>query len=206
MLTPQSLAQLLDTLPHETRNVEHKGPGPMSDPLLGQVLRAMHGLVNIRDGGYVLVGVDDSANPSGLSASDLATWNHDDLADQVARYAQPVIEFDSAAVIPSGHTLPILVVAVREFAEVPVICQRDRPEPGAKGRLFLRGGALYVRRRGKPSTSEVPDAAEMRELLDLAMEKRLSAFLGVAQRAGLQVGGERDVDAYDEELKRFSSE
>jgi hypothetical protein len=44
---------------------------------------------------------------------------------------------------------------------------------------------LYVRGRGKPETIEVPTQTEMRELLELAVDKGVQAFLARAGRVGL---------------------
>ena len=80
-------------LGHELRGVEFKGPGPVSSGrLVAQVVKAVLGLANIRDGGRVIVGVEDNGNvlnPIGIGDDDLSTWTYDAVADQVARYADP---------------------------------------------------------------------------------------------------------------------
>jgi hypothetical protein len=49
---------------------------------------------------------------------------------------------------------------------------------------MLRKGALHVRTRTVPETTEVAFSVEMREVLDLATEKALRNFVGIAARAG----------------------
>ena len=96
-MTDQEFAQII-TLGHETRGIELKGPGPLSNRrLAAQVVRAVLGMANRRDGGRVIIGVEDNSgviNPVGLSSSDLATWNYDDVAARIAVYADPGVEFD----------------------------------------------------------------------------------------------------------------
>jgi hypothetical protein len=56
--------------------------------------------------------------------------------------------------------------------------------PGKKSPV-LRRGACYVRASHKPETSEIPSEQEMRELLELAIDKGVVKFLARVQKAGL---------------------
>lgn len=153
-------------------------------------------MANKRDGGVVILGVDDdnrTLNPTGLSKGDLITWNHDDLADAVARYADPFLSFEEA-VMRRGD-LSFLVLSIQEFEEIPVLCKKDFPG-------VLRAGACYVRSRRKPETSEIPTQTEMRELLELATEKRLRRYIELSQISGSVSGSS---DRYDQEWQRSLS-
>src|SRR5918992_3524376 len=74
----------------------------------------------------------------------------------------------------------VRVIQVKEFADIPVLCKRSYDN-------VLREGACYVRSRRKPETSEIPTLADMRDLLDLATEKRLREHLALLERIGLIV-------------------
>ena len=50
---------------------------------------------------------------------------------------------------------------------------------------MLRKGALYVRAKRKPETSEIPTQEDMRALLELATRKSLAAFVALAHKSGL---------------------
>ncbi len=175
----EEFAQRL-ALGHETRGTEFKGPGPQSDRrLVAQVVRAVLGMANRRDGGSVIIGVEDNGgvlNPVGLSESDLATWTYDNMADQIARYADPSVRFELEPKAYNGNSY--VVLEVEEFSDIPVLCKRAYDN-------VLRDGACYVRSRRKPETSEIPTQADMRDLLELATEKSLRRFIAQAQRAGL---------------------
>ena len=180
-MTDEEFAQIL-ALGHETRGVEFKGPGPLSNRrLAAQVVRAVLGMANRRDGGVVIIGVEDNnnaLNPVGLHADEVATWNYDDVADRIAVYADPSVEFELE---PKGYNgNQYVVIQVEEFADVPVICKRSYDD-------VLRDGACYVRSRRKPETSEVPTFADMRDLLDLAIDKGVVQYLDRARRLGLIV-------------------
>ncbi len=178
-MTDQEFAAIL-ALGRETFGVEFKEPGPISNGrLVAQVVRAVLAMANRRDGGRVIIGVDDNAgelNPVGLSATDLATWHYDNVADQIARYADPGVSFNLVVTVYKGASYVVLAVA--EFPDIPVLCKRAYDD-------VLRDGACYVRTRRKPETSEIPTQTEMRELLDLAVEKRVRQYLEQARRVGL---------------------
>ena len=180
-MTVEELAQIL-ALGHETRGVEFKGPGPLSNRrLAAQVVRAVLGMANRRDGGLVIIGVEDNnstLNPVGLNSSDLVTWNYDDVADRIAVYADPNVEFEIETKEYTGNQY--VVIQVEEFSDVPVLCKRDYPN-------VLRQGACYVRSRRKPETSEIPTSADMRDLMELAIDKGVIQYLDRAQRLGLIV-------------------
>jgi predicted HTH transcriptional regulator len=180
-MTDEEFAQIL-ALGHETRGIEFKGPGPLSNGrLVAQVVRAVLGMANRRDGGSVIIGVEDNGNllnPVGLSEADLATWEYDLIADQIARYADPSVSFERE--IKEYNNARYVVLTIDEFSDIPVLCKRPYNN-------VLREGACYVRSRRKPETSEIPTSPDMRDLLELATEKGVIQYLERAQRVGLIV-------------------
>lgn len=191
-------------LGYESRGVEFKGPAPRSNGwMFAKTLRAMMGMANRRDGGYVFVGVDEKGktpNPVGLNASDLATWNYDDFAAAVAPYAAPNIKFDLEVLPYKGAQ--ILIVRVHEFEDVPVICRKEAQyaDPaGGKIVHVLKSGACYVRSRAKPETAEVSTEADMRDLIDLAVDKDIQRFMRRATSAGFSKPAD-DAQLFDKQL------
>lgn len=189
VMTPQDLAELLAT-GSERYDVEYKNPGSRDDKaFFSGVARAVLAMANRRDGGVVVVGVNEqrgsAATLLGLTAPQLATWNHDNVRDALAVYAEPSVDVDVHHVTLDGKTA--VVIRVREFADIPVLCRKD----GEK----VREGALYVRSRRKAESVEVPRQAEMRDLIELATEKRLRAFFQTASAAGIRLGGPAGVTA-----------
>lgn len=187
---------------HEIQGVEFKAPGSIKNRrLLAQIVRAALGMANRRYGGEIIIGVEEDSNntpvPIGLSPSDLATWTYDDLSSSISTYADPSVTFESYAFEYEGKQF--LIIEVEEFDDIPVICKRSYDD-------VLRDGACYVRPRRKPETSEIPSQADMRDLLDLATEKRLRKFLATAQSVGLVDGsspGVSDEDRFAEEITSF---
>ena len=171
---------------YESRGIEFKGPGIRSErPFLAQVARAVMGLANRRDGGSVILGVQDDGgilSPIGLADDHLESWRaYDDVAESINEYASPSVAFDRE--IFSFRGSQYVILNVREFVSIPVLCRRGYNIPN--GRQVLREGACYVRSAHKPETSEIPSEQEMRELLDLAIEKGVREYLERARRVGL---------------------
>ena len=181
-MTGEELARIINT-GHELRGTEFKGPGALSDRrLVAQVVKAVLGMSNRQHGGRVIVGVRDDGqtlDPAGLTAEQLRTWTFDAVADQIARYADPGVTFELEVVEHAGASY--VVLEVEEFTDIPVLCKRAYDD-------VLRDGACYVRTRRKPETSELPTQADMRDLLDLAIEKGINRYIEQLRRIGLLAG------------------
>ena len=172
----------------ETRNLEVKGPGPRTEAhLIGRVTRAAMAMGNLRDGGQIVIGIDNNTLATmqpGLHPNQLASWlSYDDLAQKMAEYSEPPVRFDShSEQLTSGAN--VVILDVHEFDYSPHVCKRQLDSPGG-GAPILRRGGLYVRSRRMPQSIEVSTELEMREVLDLGMEKRLRAYVTSASRGGV---------------------
>jgi predicted HTH transcriptional regulator len=181
VLSAEEIKEVL-VLGHEIRGVELKGPGLSTDKYqFAKVARAALSLGNLRNGGHVIIGIDDKrpdAMLPGLDAAQLRSWlAFDDVSKRLDHYADPPLHFECASRELSSGAI-VAVMQVFEFSDLPHICARDYPE-------VLRAGALYVRPRKVPETSEVASSVEMREVLELATEKALRAYVRLAERAGV---------------------
>lgn len=176
-MNAQEFTSRVATLVGETSDVEFKGPATL-DEVKWQVIRATLAMSNRRNGGLVVIGVDEVHHRlewNGLTPNQAATWIPDHFADLCAVYADPSVECHVESVTFQGKTF--VTVEVVEFDTVPVVCKRD-----GNG---LREGAIYVRPRRKPESVEIPTAADARDLLELASEKLTRRLLGTAERVGL---------------------
>jgi len=200
-VTPEEFAQLLD-LGHETQGIEFKGPFAREDKdQFVEVVRAVLGMANRRDGGLVVIGIDEHDDGTGLgkkllavglSTTDREGWDQDAVLSSVNSYADPFVELDVEPVEHDGKNF--VVLRVREFDEFPVLCKKQHvKKKGDKNDVVLREGACYVRRRGRIETSELPTHVEMRDLLELATEKGIRRFLKQVHKAGLDIAGMRQV-------------
>ncbi len=170
-MTPEDFAEYLRP-GYEGQGYEFKGAFLRGDALFfAKVTRAALGMVNRVGGGLIFIGIDELPDGgglvlAGLSDSQRDSWNYDDVAAGFAPAADPRLTFDREVLEYEGRSFVILTI--HEFEDIPVLCAKDYNHGGVS---ILRKGALYVRSRGKPETSEVPTQTEMRAVLDLAIDE-----------------------------------
>jgi len=183
IVTPEEFAEYLAP-GYEGQGYEFKGAFSRDDALFfAKVTRAALGMTNRVGGGIIFIGVDEGPNhegiPTGLTDPQRDSWNYDDTAAGFAPAADPRLRFDREVVVHAGRSF--VVLTIYEFEDIPVLCAKDYNQAG---QAILRKGALYVRTRGKPETSEVPSQTEMRAILELATDKGVRAFLARVNRVG----------------------
>ena len=187
---------------HEQRGVEFKGPGSKKDKhLFAKVTRAAQSMANRRDGGIVIIGIDENRNGElnlvGLTDQDLLGWERDELGDSFAEFSDPPFSFEVETLGYEGKSF--VVITVDEFADIPILCKKSFPD-------VLRKGACYVRTRRKPETVEIPSQENMRDLLELAIEKGVRRFIQQAFSAGLSLSPETistDAQLFDNQINNF---
>jgi predicted HTH transcriptional regulator len=184
-MTPEEFTALVAA--GERPSVEFKGARARGDKNFNEVARAVMGMANRRDGGRIFVGVDNSGKIEGLSAAQVDSWaNSDSVQEKLAPCMQPRV-YVEVEVVALASTERCVVLTVREFDLVPVLCTKDSRDH--KADLVHRAGACYVRTSHMPATTEVADYPAFRDLLDLAIEKGVREFVRRAQAAGLKIGG-----------------
>lgn len=201
VLTNDEIAALLQG-GYELRSVEFKGPGSIGcTEFVAKVARAALALVNQRDGGFIIIGVDeDDDSRSGLTPDQLAEWLHyDNVADRLNKYADPPIRFDRVArQLPDGRDIVVLQVA--EFDEIPVLAAKDFPS-------VVQRGQLYTRSFRKPESTAAHTQNELRAVLDLATQKQVARFASLAAAANLSAQGVATAESrYEEETEEYLSE
>jgi hypothetical protein len=162
-----------------------------------KITKIILAMSNIRDGGYLVLGFNqdgDTFVPTGVVQSDLSSFNYDHVRSHVAEYADPYVEFSMEIVKDEEQKKSFLVFTVKEFAEIPVICAKN-------GLENLEEGAVYTRSRRIPESVKVPTQSEMREIVDMAIEKGLRKYIETSRRAGLEIQATTKEDEYDEELE-----
>lgn len=151
----------------ETPQFEYKASQPWTaKPFREKIIRTILALTNIRDGGRVVIGVEEQPSgsylPTGCEEDHVTTFVPDVMKDQVSECADPFVIFSVEHVAYNQKTF--IVITVREFDEVPVICKKDGVE--------LRRGAIYTRTRaGRPQSAPISNERDMREIIDLAVDK-----------------------------------
>jgi hypothetical protein len=188
----------LITSGRERRNLEYKQTMSWADPATkAKIVKSALAMANLRDGGAIVIGVerqkDDSYLTVGMQQGDYDSFNHDHVSVEVNNFADPFVQLSVEKRELDGRRFAIIVVS--EFEELPVVCKRD-------GLERLRVGAIYCRPRRKHETVEVPSQTDMREMLDLAAEKKVRSLHGQIERIGARLSfpPASDTVAFNEQL------
>jgi len=123
---------------------------------------------NTRDGGYIVVGVNEQDDGSytrmGVSATDRVTYKEDEMRDQMTKYADPHVDF-SCQVLSDAQGLFYVVIRVYEFTNVPVICRKDSNSTQA-GTIYFRNSNRRI------ESAPLSNSSDMRELIERAAIKQ----------------------------------
>ena len=177
----------------EKREHEFKAGRPWEDLKL-KIVKSALALVNLAGGGYVIIGVSENRTPNvfeatGMSEHDKNTFNKDIVSTFVNEFADPHIDIDLKPF--SNDTKHFVVIQVFEFEEVPVICKKDSSET-IKSRI-------YCRTHRRVESSPQPSVSELREIIELAIDKGIRKQRRRVESYGLEV----DNDPFEQERSGF---
>lgn len=170
-LSPEEFHSLKEA-GYERRNVEFKSPFIWGDTasvwLQENVIRAVLGFANTKDGGDIIIGIgeDDNKKPvlTGLEDAQVTSFNYDSVKGVIDSFASPYINLDIRIAEEEGKRF--VVIRVSEFDDIPIICRKD-----GQNQNVLKRGDIYCRSRsGSPATIRVTEA-ELREIIELAIDK-----------------------------------
>lgn len=165
--------------PNEHRGREFKCSESW-DALKWKIAKSAMAMANKRDGGIIVIGVQKNAETHeavGMADSHFDTFKDDEISAFVNKYADPFVSISVSR--PHLGNKKFVVISVREFEHLPVVCAKNGPEE-------LKEGAVYIRGYNMVATCQVQSQTEMRELLDIAVERGIRSFLGRAAGAGLE--------------------
>jgi hypothetical protein len=129
-------------------------------------------MANSQDGGAVVLGKREVGGKfvlEGLTAEQADSFDTTKVAQFVnSRCGPPVVpivyKHDR-----DGKTF--VVIVVREFADVPVICTKDYPDPANPKKLLLRAGSIYVR-TSNTASEPLRNPDDVRVLIGVATRKQ----------------------------------
>ncbi|MCP3170167.1 putative DNA binding domain-containing protein [Myxococcus sp. QH3KD-4-1] len=166
----------------ERREIEFK-ESVHDKPAARKVIRAVAAMANLRDGGLVVLGIEDKTGAiRGLSPSELSQWSDRDKAlNTVNAQLDPSVDLET-------HQIgSCVVLEVRPFSKVPIVARTSKGEAHQPDALVE--GALLYRSSVTISSSPISrleDWIELRETLLIrawAGAKRLEDERKRAERA-----------------------
>ena len=144
-------AELQDLVLHgrEERNLEYVGPCNWNDSnIKAKITKTVLSMSNIPDGGAIVIGIEQTGSLVGLQPEDRDSFTQDDISPHVNEYSDPYSEITVSSI--RYESKDFVIIQVRAFEELPVICKRDGPrhltmalrgaeynrDPGSLGRLL----------------------------------------------------------------------
>lgn len=149
-----------------------------------KVAKAMMAMSNLRNGGVVVIGMKEIRRgvwePEGMTAQQVMSFNHHDIAQWVNDCAIPAVQFK---VEPFTHDdNEFVIIQVQEFDSVPTICNKQKPRGGDE---VLKAGAIYYRSKRKNESAPISSEEDMRELIELAVRKGVAWQVNWLHELGL---------------------
>jgi len=177
----------------ESQRMEFKGPCSWDVVKFAKDILA---LSNLRDGGYIIVGIAQSQNRisrEGITEGQKKTFNSDVMRDQMSEFADPLVDFQvEFACDNQAHEYVVLVI--KEFRDLPVVCKKDSKET-SKGTIYYRSS------HRRPESAQISNSYDMRQILELAALKMMRRW----KELKLMVP-KSDEEEFDKELKGVEKE
>lgn len=159
--------------PIESRSVEFKPSVEWRDVNsqndIQKIIKSIIGMSNVKDIGRIILGVpqkpDRTFEIKGMDPEHMKSYEQDNIYQDVRKFTNPSPHFEVSNVEWDGKFF--IVFTVYEFLYSPIICIKNGKNNGAEP---LVAGAFYIRTH-KPETKKVDKEEEMREIINLAVDK-----------------------------------
>jgi hypothetical protein len=164
-----------------------------------KIAKAMMAMSNLNDGGVIVVGMRENEGmwvPESMTPEQVASFNHDHVADYVNAHATPSVQFSIDPFMLDGNQF--IIIRVQGFDSFPVICKL----PDRAGDETLDTGAIYFRSHRKVQSAAISSDEDSRELFSMVIEKGFSRHIERFHRLGLvtaEPAGAVDFARYEEE-------
>jgi hypothetical protein len=191
-----------------------KDKTPISRQLKHRIIKTILCFANRRDGGRIIIGVDESNHTIGMNDADFESFDATAINELLEKFADPPHTVKVSKPILTGvvdsslQEKKIVVIDVLEFDNVPIVCKKDYGSPPEKN--ILVEGMLYYR-SDKANVENKVDPIALREVLNRATikngEKLLSQIVDLLQEQGyLMRNNIAKVNPMDDYYKPFLEE
>ena len=215
MINPTKADKIISGIlesPNESRTIEFKPSvswpsdinGVQQNNKIQEIIKSILAMSNTRDGGKIILGVEKDSEEKkyllkGMDENDLKTYDQDLIFEHVRNFGEPEPKFQVLNIKYGDKNF--IVFAVQSFIFAPIICKNKR------NLNQLENAAIYIR-TDKPETKRIAEPSEMREIIDLAIEKELDLFSVRIQRFFKTISSVKvpkstvtDENRFQEELK-----
>jgi predicted HTH transcriptional regulator len=183
--------------PVEERHIEFKNDVKWEGETKIKLTKHVLAMANLRDGGWIIIGKEEQNDRTfvnvGMLEENYNSFDPDNVKAFVYSHADPPVRL---IVHKKEHDGKRFVgIEVKGFDTVPVICKKTESD-------LLLEGKIYVRSKGKPESVLVQNYAEMKEIIDIAIDNGLSNLLGRLKFLGIHFEAVHatDKEKFDEEI------
>ena len=163
----ESLIDYLIFHGREERNLEYKRSMSWTDIATKvKITKTAMAMSNISDGGYIVIGVTkngEAYEPDGMQELHLDSFKQDDVMTWVNEYADPYVEL--TVTFANRDSKHFVIIEILEFDQLPIVCKKNGQD--------LKRGDVFTRSRRKYETARVGSQTEIREILELAVDKQI---------------------------------
>jgi hypothetical protein len=188
-MTTQEVEQLIEGQT-ESPNLDFKADCPWDDKSFAKDFLAMS---NIRDGGTILIGVQEEHGrfvPKGMSSANRNTYKIDIMRDQLAAFCDPSPEFRIEFPTDSAGR-EFVVIKIAPFRDLPLLSRKGIPG-------VILAHTLYYRNTNKRvESAPVSNSHDLRDIIERAarnLHRRLTD-IGYKLDSGLEKVFEEDMSA-----------
>lgn len=187
--------------PNEERHLEFKDNVKWDGDFRAKIAKSIMALANLKDGGWIVLGKHEKTDHTfelvGLTDDNCDSYDPDEIKAYVYARTDPPVNFVVHKKEHDGKKY--VLIQVEEFEKMPIICKKSCGE-------IIHNGTIYVRSKGKPESIPVPTNAEMREIIDIAIDKGLKDYLKRMKRIGItltppEVEKQDDEEAFKHQLE-----
>jgi predicted HTH transcriptional regulator len=190
----ESDIQTIITYPNEERHLEFKQSVKWDGEIRAKITKSIMAMANLRDGGWIVIGKEEQQDRSfkltGMTQENFDSFDSDNVKAWVYGYTEPPVSFEVKR--EEYDNKRFILIKVKGFDDIPVICKRSCGD-------IIHEGKIYVRSKGKPESIAVPTETEMREIIEIAVDKSVSKFVERLQRTGIWAPKEQTTEIDDEE-------
>ena len=201
---PEELSQALYHGKEEAY-LEYKGNFSWRDnPKKFEIVQTILAMANKREGGIIVIGVEDAGGRIGLSEENYNSYSHDQINQYLEGKCNQSISCKVSNIEHQEEGVPdskkFVFIQVKETREFPLVytgglCVFNSDVPGYGPNVALRRSAIYVRNTSSVGNKEIETVEEWQELIERTYGKYEKETLRRAET----VGGS-DSNPFDEEL------
>ncbi len=142
-----------------------------------KITKAMMAMSNIRDGGVIIIGVEEDGTPSGMTKKHCRSFEYDKIARHLNARTMPPIDFvvTCGKITHEDNEKLFVVIQISESKELPVVSiKHEKRDPNGlldMKNTYIRENAIYIRSKSPIESREIGSYSEWKEFIELLLDR-----------------------------------